>query len=569
MLHLKPEKRPSARRVLANPFIRKHIILFLEATKDRTNSWNHSSFEDEEQSTGQSVEYKRNDSMISNGSSSGLKSVTEKIESEVKHVEMPQEEKPEKCESKEIPNENIRSISKYSKQVTLVKENLNSDDKNSLILQSRKSEGSDLSEHNILKENNRLLESNGSASKSLDTSHKCSQQDGVQFDGCLVKSSGVLTEENSLPRRLSNARLRRRQRRRMSENDGEQHYGHPVYCKQEQEVNSINKSSDFNEVCNTNGNSPRFKFRECGKLHSHSFSVLPVSMLPKLRRPGHRSESDSSVHTTTVQHALLGNGCTDEFSESSGNSRLPVEHADCTEISSSPAVVFFSYPRVNHDRQASSVFQCNSTSLKDQSVSKEIRHGIDGDNTPVLNKVTGNFIVGDPQCKSELRRDQNIDKENDVNKSTECHQNSDMEIAAVVDCLADTLKDDCHPGAPVIIRRSNSERRLVTVDNGFNVCSNGHQKSSTCSSEDNGPIEPKEETINRSVQLKQRFVELHRECLKCVGLKKLHEAYEILDKDMSFASQEILLKKILGVDIYSQYMSKIWQLKLLEQSAFE
>lgn len=35
MLSQKPEKRPSARRVLCNPFIRKHIVLFLESTKDR------------------------------------------------------------------------------------------------------------------------------------------------------------------------------------------------------------------------------------------------------------------------------------------------------------------------------------------------------------------------------------------------------------------------------------------------------------------------------------------------------------------------------------------------------
>ncbi|KAF7260495.1 hypothetical protein EG68_01916, partial [Paragonimus skrjabini miyazakii] len=35
MLHQNPEKRPSARRILRNSFIRKHIILFLESTKDR------------------------------------------------------------------------------------------------------------------------------------------------------------------------------------------------------------------------------------------------------------------------------------------------------------------------------------------------------------------------------------------------------------------------------------------------------------------------------------------------------------------------------------------------------
>ncbi|KAL3308471.1 Serine/threonine-protein kinase Nek4 [Cichlidogyrus casuarinus] len=36
MLNKKPEKRPSARRIISDPFIRKHILLFLEATKNRS-----------------------------------------------------------------------------------------------------------------------------------------------------------------------------------------------------------------------------------------------------------------------------------------------------------------------------------------------------------------------------------------------------------------------------------------------------------------------------------------------------------------------------------------------------
>ncbi|VEL08543.1 unnamed protein product [Protopolystoma xenopodis] len=40
MLNLKPEKRPSARRILSDAFIRSHIVLFLELTKDKSKSAN-------------------------------------------------------------------------------------------------------------------------------------------------------------------------------------------------------------------------------------------------------------------------------------------------------------------------------------------------------------------------------------------------------------------------------------------------------------------------------------------------------------------------------------------------
>ena len=35
MLNLAPEKRPSVARILRNPFIKKHIAIFLEGTRSR------------------------------------------------------------------------------------------------------------------------------------------------------------------------------------------------------------------------------------------------------------------------------------------------------------------------------------------------------------------------------------------------------------------------------------------------------------------------------------------------------------------------------------------------------
>ncbi|VDO67274.1 unnamed protein product [Schistosoma margrebowiei] len=89
MLHLKPEKRPSARRVLSNSFIRKHIVLFLEATKDRANhSQNHSTTEDEVQNTNQLAECETGVPSITNQPSNEIKMSNEKRTNQTEQVKL-------------------------------------------------------------------------------------------------------------------------------------------------------------------------------------------------------------------------------------------------------------------------------------------------------------------------------------------------------------------------------------------------------------------------------------------------------------------------------------------------
>lgn len=39
MLHQSPDKRPSVARILRNPYIKKHIAMFLEGTRARFDFW--------------------------------------------------------------------------------------------------------------------------------------------------------------------------------------------------------------------------------------------------------------------------------------------------------------------------------------------------------------------------------------------------------------------------------------------------------------------------------------------------------------------------------------------------
>ncbi|CAL8076484.1 unnamed protein product [Calicophoron daubneyi] len=83
-----------------------------------------------------------------------------------------------------------------------------------------------------------------------------------------------------------------------------------------------------------------------------------------------------------------------------------------------------------------------------------------------------------------------------------------------------------------------------------------------------GPAEPQEETVNRTARLKQRYSDLHNECLEGIGPTKLRAVFEILDQNINSESQEVLVKRLIGDNLYDQYMGKIWQLKLFEHQMF-
>ncbi|XP_018651526.1 serine/threonine kinase [Schistosoma mansoni] len=358
MLHLKPEKRPSARRVLSNSFIRKHIVLFLEATKDRaTHSQNHSTIEDEVQNTSQHVECE-----------TGVPPITHQSANEIKMKQ--------NCE------ENSQLVSKQTLSI----------DRNDVYKQHER----------------QIHPSNVNCIDEL--------------------------KDDSLHRHLSDARLRRRQRRQMSE------------------VEEVIKDQNIEQLLT------------------------------------------NQIH------------CNISSSPSSGIDQIKKNVLEC---------------------------KSNSTSQTKQTDPNPLDHILSSDQfKDISRKENWNDNI-------QVYSTEQDNRQNDINNQL-VHQNDDKEIEAVVNCLADTLKDGCHPGAPAIIPRCKNGNKVPTVLANSNNCLSKDQRLLFKPNlEDNGPIEPKEETINRSVHLKQRFVELHRECIKNVGLKRLHEAYEILDQDVSSESQEV------------------------------
>uniref|UniRef100_A0A5K4FE06 non-specific serine/threonine protein kinase n=1 Tax=Schistosoma mansoni TaxID=6183 RepID=A0A5K4FE06_SCHMA len=497
MLHLKPEKRPSARRVLSNSFIRKHIVLFLEATKDRaTHSQNHSTIEDEVQNTSQHVECETGVPPITHQSANEIKMSNEKKTNEMKQQPIIIN-KEQNCE------ENSQLVSKQTLSI----------DRNDVYKQHER----------------QIHPSNVNCIDEL--------------------------KDDSLHRHLSDARLRRRQRRQMSEVEGEQqhhlHHQQLKYEYQKEHVQTI-KSSRSNNNNNHHSNHSNLKLHKISKFHFYSFSILPVSMLPKL----YKNYKNNLITNIVTKHNPLNDNHYLEVIKDQNIEQLLTNQIHCN-ISSSPSSGI--------DQIKKNVLECksNSTSQTKQTDPNPLDHILSSDQfKDISRKENWNDNI-------QVYSTEQDNRQNDINNQL-VHQNDDKEIEAVVNCLADTLKDGCHPGAPAIIPRCKNGNKVPTVLANSNNCLSKDQRLLFKPNlEDNGPIEPKEETINRSVHLKQRFVELHRECIKNVGLKRLHEAYEILDQDVSSESQEILLKKILGIDIYSQYMSKIWQLKLLEQNAFE
>ncbi|CAH8559697.1 unnamed protein product [Heterobilharzia americana] len=527
----------------------------LEATKDRnTNCWNHSCIEDDVQNINRSAETKSDVPLESTGSIDGVKVLNVEIENE---TEQPLDQKSITSNNNRDLDVNIPSALKDPNSNTFDE---GSEDKTSGILQSEERNISE-SQQNIFGDSDLPVESTEDIKQSLDSDHKCSLKHVLQLDGCEIKSRGT-NQDKSLHRYLSDARLRRRQRRRMSEAEGDQHHFQLFQHENKQESNLIHKSLDSIDACNDNNNNNRNKLSKTPKFHSHSFRVLPVSMLPKLRKPGNRADSDPGVHKVT-KYDILNN---DSESNEHKSSELSTDQINCVTTSITPAV-FNSSSDISNITKNSLVSECKSAPQKNERTSENIISKNHTVNTTGTSNLSNIFKKKDLTTCTEIHNDHNDDRENGINSQLKCQK--DAEIEEIVNYLADTLKDGCHPGAPVIFPRCKRERKTVSSNKESKNCVKEQQKPLVCNSEDNGPIEPKEETINRSVHLKQRFVELHKECLKNVGVKKLHEAYEILDQDLCSVSQEALLKKILGVDIYSQYMNKIWQLKLLGQNAFE
>ncbi|KAH8876402.1 Serine/threonine-protein kinase Nek4 [Schistosoma japonicum] len=302
MLHIKPEKRPSARRVLTNSFIRKHIILFLETTKDRTNSfWDRSTNGDEVQNTNKCKNF---DERAHIKPASVAKMVTDEKASQM-------EQKSVKTFSGQVYDKNSESI---------MKETLSSNEND----RKPKSEQENKSKVNHLI-SNASNELNRSMKRSLNTSVKLpSGQYETQINRQSSANCFEQLEDNSLLRRLSDARLRRRQRRRMSEVNEEQHSNQQYKHEHQQE-----QTKSFNLTKSNDNNNSKLKLHKRSKIHLHSFSILPVSMLPKLHKRINPVENNSIIDN------VIKENLSNEVNKFNGVRELSINQPNCIVTSTS------------------------------------------------------------------------------------------------------------------------------------------------------------------------------------------------------------------------------------------
>ncbi|PAA66513.1 hypothetical protein BOX15_Mlig006646g1 [Macrostomum lignano] len=84
-----------------------------------------------------------------------------------------------------------------------------------------------------------------------------------------------------------------------------------------------------------------------------------------------------------------------------------------------------------------------------------------------------------------------------------------------------------------------------------------------------GPIESKEETLGRTGRMRDRMVQLRRDCLQQLGLQLLRRCYEVLD-DASRDPDDVedALRDIMGPERFQRLAGKVWQLKYVEERLF-
>ena len=84
-------------------------------------------------------------------------------------------------------------------------------------------------------------------------------------------------------------------------------------------------------------------------------------------------------------------------------------------------------------------------------------------------------------------------------------------------------------------------------------------------------LSPSGKTLNSTTKLLDKIVLLRKKCLKTLGVKRLSQVYEIIDKYVG--SEEIdkledQLKAYLGQDLFKEVGIDIWQLKFCEERLF-
>lgn len=74
-------------------------------------------------------------------------------------------------------------------------------------------------------------------------------------------------------------------------------------------------------------------------------------------------------------------------------------------------------------------------------------------------------------------------------------------------------------------------------------------------------------TLASRTRLAQRIEQLHRDCLRGLGLKKFHDAWQILTNEQLTENPDEVedkMKSVLGQQHYDTFAAKIWNLKFCE-----
>lgn len=150
-----------------------------------------------------------------------------------------------------------------------------------------------------------------------------------------------------------------------------------------------------------------------------------------------------------------------------------------------------------------------------------------------------------PQQKHDLNDDLTIA----VEKEDSIAQQSGLELPKIENLSMQKTKDSDvvpHPVNPVTSPHTpNSEHPIQANQPGF--------------------------TLNSTTKLLDKIVNLRKKCLTLLGVKKLSQVYQIIDKfvgDDEFEILEASLKKFLGEQQFEEIGLDIWQLKFCEERLF-
>ncbi|VDP70918.1 unnamed protein product [Echinostoma caproni] len=505
MLHQKPEKRPSARRVLGNPFIRKHIVLFLESTKDKSSTIGDLSLGITERSSICSAEQPE---------------FVPEFKAIVVHESREVIRKPPLPDKygKKTPHSPTASLVVDAKQTihpTSAKDRISPSIPIEDALDSR-------NEPNIPSAAEQPLYSVGRTE---------------------VKWA------------LMDARQRRRERRRLSEKGGQR--------SEEMESSEIvrriilrqrnNSASDKHKI-QTELDTPQ-------RPSSHPDHLLTSSTA--------HSTSSSRLPGSTAQHVSLSAGLANNLDLLSGHAvscisdPLPrTRSVACSRILRSPDMGYVSSTTSSSPSLLERLDQITSTpssSSVPSSESRDLSHrSFGGSSDSGLSLMESSSVTSSDSKKrlSFLGSGQDLLR---VPPSIR----EEREMAHVTTCMVETLRLGDTPESAVRLL-SPACNLKSTSPLGVELCPfpglstpdvekstpirmehsvkslNPLDQSETCDSV-KGPTEPHDETISRTTRLKDRFANLHKECLRDVGLSKLHRVYDVLDQDLPSEQQERLL----------------------------